>query len=845
MKTFTLFLFVLIILPSSIAYANTYLTENSSYLNIAPSFWTSLVSGDINNDNYSDLIEIGCTNSLGQDCNGYIAKVYLNNVTSFVENSFWETNLNPANYGSLALADVDNDGDLDLIFSGCLDGGGTISFCNSIFSTIYINNDTSFVENSTWKGDIPSLWKSSFAFGDVNNDGKLDLVASGSTDSQVISKVFINNGTSFKENSFWEQNLIGVFGSSTTLIDIDNDGKLDLLLSGDKGLGDYTTNIYLNNGTSFVENTWGQNLFGVELASNAWGDFDNNGRMDLSLTGHTGSDEHRIYNNTGTTLVEINSQNPGNLVGIYEAAQTIGDYNNDGKLDLFAAGREQYSTLYSNPNPASSYSADPEPNIFNAQIGTGAVWSDINNDGALDLILIGYSFESASAAARIYTNNITTKNTAPSPPSILNANYSNGVLNLSWNMGSDTETPALGLYYNLRVGTTPGGHQIVSGVYGGGDDNGYFGNMMQRRGIRLNLPNLSGAIYWSVQTIDTGLKAGAWAPEQTYTIQSQGGQSNETNAPNLTITSPSNNSVFTTASVSIMANHSDASNVTCSCKLNTTSYVSMSMNGAKNGTASHNYTSLSNGRYFVSVNCTDIYSNSVLKSSFFSVNVSAVVSDPAPNTGSGSGSSGGGGGGGGAGGLPANTPNTTKVNTTQQVTGPERIEIKAGEAKKIEVANSVVKEIALEVHETVGSVQVETAKVDQPAVPIIPAGSVYTYIEITPVNVSSINIKNASVTFDVEKSWLVAENINKSTVRLNRYNNGIWQQLETTLLNENSTIVTYKAVTPGFSLFAITGDKNIPYAPAASNVYYLPASIALVAVAAIGGILYYKKPKKA
>src|SRR3989338_5374965 len=139
-------------------------------------------------------------------------------------------------------------------------------------------------------------------------------------------------------------------------------------------------------------------------------------------------------------------------------------------------------------------------------IYSSQVFGDFDLDGDLDLVMTGYD-GTVTEQSFVYINNITSpKNTVPDAPAVasLSASYSDGRLTLSWANASDNQTPTAGLYYNLRVGTTSGGHQIVTGVYGGGDDNGYFGNMMQRRNITLNRNlNPGDTIYWAVQTIDT------------------------------------------------------------------------------------------------------------------------------------------------------------------------------------------------------------------------------------------------------------------------------------------------------------------------------------------------------
>jgi len=70
---------------------------------------------------------------------------------------------------------------------------------------------------------------------------------------------------------------------------------------------------------------------------------------------------------------------------------------------------------------------------------------------------------------------------------------------------------------------------------------------------------------------------------------------------------------------------------------------------------------------------------------------------------------------------------------------------------------------------------------------------------------TSSNIANPTIHFKVEKSWINEYNINEPTIKLNRYNSGIWNPLVTTKIGENAEYLYFESNTPGFSPFAVTG----------------------------------------
>src|SRR5439155_913872 len=156
------------------------------------------------------------------------------------------------------------------------------------------------------QGGLPQVDSSSLAWGDYDNDGRLDFLLTGASSSGLIGKLYHNTGTAFVDASGIVQGgLPQVYYSSVAWGDYDNDGRLDFLLTGDNGSG-YVSKLYQNTGTGFVDatNIVQGGLAGVYNASMAWGDYDNDGRLDFLLTGCTSypcaSDFSKLYHNTGS-----------------------------------------------------------------------------------------------------------------------------------------------------------------------------------------------------------------------------------------------------------------------------------------------------------------------------------------------------------------------------------------------------------------------------------------------------------------------------------------------------------------------------------------------------------------
>ncbi|MRS04888.1 VCBS repeat-containing protein, partial [bacterium] len=257
----------------------------------------------------------------------------------------------------------------------------------------------------------------------------------------------------------------------------------------------------------------------VHYSSVAWGDYNNDEYPDILLTGYnsaTGQPVSKIYKNNGNN--SFTEQQSVKLTGVYSGNAEWGDYDNDGDLDILLSGN-------SSGGPVSEIYRNDGSNIFIKQRSssfTGVYysklkWADFDNDKDLDILLTGYS--GTSRITKLYRNICSRPNAVPGPPRSLKIGVSGSDITFEWNYpeGSD-ETNVKGLSYNVRIGTSPGLSDIKTAD--ANPQSGYrslagHGNVGHTLSWTIkNLP--PGSYYWSVQTIDNGFLGSEFAAEQAF-----------------------------------------------------------------------------------------------------------------------------------------------------------------------------------------------------------------------------------------------------------------------------------------------------------------------------------------
>jgi hypothetical protein len=154
-------------------------------------------------------------------------------------------------------------------------------------------------------------------------------------------------------------------------------------------------------------------------------------------------------------------------------------------------------------------------------LGAGVAMLDYDNDGDLDLLLAGN--DNGLDILRIYRNNNAVTNAPPGAPANLGVNVAGAVAEFSWSAPSDDHTSSSGLDYNLRIGTSPGGAQVVSPQSGPG---GYrrlvaLGNA-QGPMARIGSLQPGTTYYWSVQAIDAAFAGSPFATEGNFVFNVTG-----------------------------------------------------------------------------------------------------------------------------------------------------------------------------------------------------------------------------------------------------------------------------------------------------------------------------------
>jgi enediyne biosynthesis protein E4 len=272
-----------------------------------------------------------------------------------------------------AWVDYNNDGQIDLFIS--MIQGPNLLFTNNGNGTFSRATTGSVVSTG-------STYSAGGVWGDYDNDGLPDLFVSVNGNSPNNDLLYHNNGNGiFTQISTGSIVSSGGKGNSCAWGDYDNDGYLDLYVCN----SDQNNFLFHNNGNgTFTRITTGPLVTATGNSQGcAWGDYDNDGYLDLFVT-RSGGNNLLFHNNQNGTFTRISS---GPMVSDSSGgACAWGDYDNDGYLDLFATSTR--GLLYHNNGDGTFTKITNGPMVTDViGFNGGCAWADYDNDGYLDLFI--------------------------------------------------------------------------------------------------------------------------------------------------------------------------------------------------------------------------------------------------------------------------------------------------------------------------------------------------------------------------------------------------------------------------------------------------------------------------
>ena len=351
-------------------------------------------------------------------------------------------------------------------------------------TNIYINNEGQTFETSTAEWGIPNAYASKMSWGDLDNDGDIDLALVGIDDqengfSYLYLRVDGKDKFIVQDKSYFSGG--GFKYGDLEIADFDQDSDNDLIFTGERVNGELRAQIMLNSFISPDDPKY-ENLplqfsrdieenipYSLKNASITTYFNQNNEELSYIINGRDSNDDLRtLIRSVGGIDRESNTPK----VALENGDVAVGDINNDGANDFIYTGEDAngspvtklFFTTLCDPSLAGTVPDYSNCNIVESNYSFVGLREstvelvDYDTDGDLDIFITGLSDNGAESI--LYEVNTPNKvNTAPTEVknlSVTDLGYGN--VRFNWDKSTDDFSNAIG--YSLKIGTTPGGSEL-------------------------------------------------------------------------------------------------------------------------------------------------------------------------------------------------------------------------------------------------------------------------------------------------------------------------------------------------------------------------------------------------